>query len=423
MRLLRTLVLGISLCFGLTTWADEPFRKHRYDAFEACRVESHHTVMIGNSITNMHEWWEALGGNHDIINRGVSGAVSDEMLEHLSPILAGHPTRAFVMIGTNDIGSGKSAAHVAENLRKMILRFKSESPETKLYVQSILPSHNGTRGGKIAGANDTIRTICTEEGITYIDLYPTFDDGEGHIRQGWSFDDLHPKAPGYRAWCRMLVPFFTADGDLSKYCIYSDNDPDIYEGRQDSYGARLGTLSLLPIGDEDIVLIGDEMIHSGEWHELLDTPFAKNRGTGWGYPGCDITWTQKCLPHILHGRQDNKAPRAIVLYAGAEEAEKGISVTDFEAKYRDLLHVLRRECPDAKVIVLSIAPNADRTKDETFTRPFNKALRSLVKREYNTTFVDIYAPLKAEGMMSGNYVSASGYRLIAEKIRQSLGHK
>lgn len=420
MKYLRNIVFLSTLVFSLTALADEPFRRHRYDSFEACRVQPRHTVMLGNSITNMHEWWEALGGDHNIINRGVSGAVSDEMLEHLTPILEGHPARAFVMIGTNDIGSGKSAAHIASNLREIIHRFKSESPETKLYIQSMLPSHNGTRGGKIEGANDTLRVVCEQEDVPFIDLYPTFDDGKGHIRQGWSFDDLHPKAAGYRAWCKILLPYLSADGDIDKYCVYNDEIPDIYEGRQDSYGARLGTLSLLPITAEDIVLVGDEMIHSGEWHELLDTPFAKNRGTGWGYPGCSIEWTQKSLPHILHGRQDNQAPHAIVLYAGAEEVEHGLSVSDFEARYRELLRVLRQESPDAKVIVLSIAPNADRIKDETFTRPYNKALRSLVKREYNTTYLDIYAPLKSEGMMTGNYVSAGGYRIIADLIRTAL---
>ena len=66
--------------FVAATFADLPFRNHRYDSFKVLPITSEDIVFIGNSITNMNEWWEAFGSNHNVKNRGVSGAYTDEAL-------------------------------------------------------------------------------------------------------------------------------------------------------------------------------------------------------------------------------------------------------------------------------------------------------------------------------------------------------
>ena len=67
-------LLAVLLCTATTIFADLPFRNYRYDAFKPLPVTSDNIVFIGNSITNMHEWWEAFG-NHNVVNRGVSASV------------------------------------------------------------------------------------------------------------------------------------------------------------------------------------------------------------------------------------------------------------------------------------------------------------------------------------------------------------
>ena len=55
----RWITLFFCLLAGLSTaLADGPFRNHRYDAFKVLKTStSDNIVFIGNSITNMHEWW------------------------------------------------------------------------------------------------------------------------------------------------------------------------------------------------------------------------------------------------------------------------------------------------------------------------------------------------------------------------------
>lgn len=416
----RILVFLFVFAALLSAWADEPFRNHRYAAFRALTVRPDNIVMMGNSITNMHEWWEALG-DHRILNRGVSGAVSDEMVANLDPILAGHPAQVYIMIGTNDIGYGKTREHIAANLQTILTRFQKESPQTRVHVQSILPSGNGQRGGKIAGTNELLKTVCRKAGVPYIDLYGLLGDGEGHMKAGWSFDDLHPKAAGYAAWCNTLLPYLDAGSGDKHFCQYPLQLPDVHEGRGDSFGARLGTLSQLPLAADDIVFLGDEMIHSGEWHELLGTSRAKNRGTGWGYPGCDMAWLEKEIPHFLHGNPASVCPQTIVLYAGAQEAESGVEAPDFEARYRQLLTLVHAQAPQSRVLLLSVLRNADPQKDQRFTQAYNKILKNIARKDRQATFIDAYTPLCAPEMMEGNYVVAQGYLKLAELVSAQGG--
>lgn len=67
-----------------------PWRYNRYNGFKAHKVTDKTIVFFGNSITNMHEWWEAFN-NPNIVNRGVNGADPPIMLEHFESVLVGQP--------------------------------------------------------------------------------------------------------------------------------------------------------------------------------------------------------------------------------------------------------------------------------------------------------------------------------------------
>ena len=54
-RMLCLMLLAWAVA-SLTAWADEPFRKHRYDAFRMTPPPEGSIIMLGNSITDMHPW-------------------------------------------------------------------------------------------------------------------------------------------------------------------------------------------------------------------------------------------------------------------------------------------------------------------------------------------------------------------------------
>ncbi len=96
------LLCAVSLHADDRAVAKDVFREHEANHFFALPVDGNSIVFIGNSITDMHEWAEAFN-NPDILNRGISGAVSDELVENLEAYISGKPKKVFLMIGTNDL--------------------------------------------------------------------------------------------------------------------------------------------------------------------------------------------------------------------------------------------------------------------------------------------------------------------------------
>jgi hypothetical protein len=115
----RALSLILCLCFVLLGNAvTDPFRVHKYDLFKVLPVNDKNIVFVGNSITNMHEWWEAFGSDGNILNRGVWGTFISETVEHIEAVAVGKPRKVFFMIGTNDLGKNGS-----RNIDSVFVRF------------------------------------------------------------------------------------------------------------------------------------------------------------------------------------------------------------------------------------------------------------------------------------------------------------
>ena len=116
---LLSFLLAFWMGFG-SMWADEPFRKHRYDAFSVTPPKAGSIVMLGNSITDMHPWAEAFrttdGQPINIVNRGNSGTYSTEQNDNLESYLVNHPSKIFIMIGTNDMATSGGLNFTPEQL-------------------------------------------------------------------------------------------------------------------------------------------------------------------------------------------------------------------------------------------------------------------------------------------------------------------
>lgn len=402
--------------------ADQPFRMHRYDAFKVLRPQGpDDIVFVGNSITNMHEWCEAFG-NANIQNRGVSGAISDEVVANLGSVINGKPGKVFLLIGTNDLGtpSISNAAHVAGNVRTIVKYVKTVSPDTRLYIQSILPSKNGIRTlEQEQETNDSLRNICTTMGATYVDLWDTMLP-MANGGNSYSLDGLHPNSTAYRVWCKAIAEH------VGVPTTYPDDARPDYCGLGGSYGMRASTMSQHPVKDGDILMIGDETIHGGEWHELLGSGKVKNRGTGWGYPGPGIADITKQVHSMLKGRADNGEPAKVFLYAGTADANGQDDVTDIKARYESLVNAVRTDAPDAEIYIQALLPKDNAAHNTGRVEPINAALKEIADAREKVTFVDIYTPFVKDGVADaecfvGAYLYGKGYARLANLLAAHMG--
>ena len=95
-------------------------------------------VFLGDSITRGGQWHELFPGVA-VKNRGIGGDVTTGVLSRLDPITRGRPAKVFLMIGTNDLFRGTPGQEVAANVGEIVRRIGRESPDTRVFVQSVLP--------------------------------------------------------------------------------------------------------------------------------------------------------------------------------------------------------------------------------------------------------------------------------------------
>lgn len=401
--------------------ADLPFRQHRFDQFKALPLQDSTIVFFGNSITNMHEWWEALGSEQKVLNRGNSGANTFELLENIGSVIALQPAKVFIGIGTNDLGSKEIGQpdSVAARISEMVRLIRTGSPRTQVFVQSILPSEVGLRTlEKITTTNALVKALIEPQGATFINLY---DDMPGIVTKDISYDGLHITSKGYAIWLEKIAPL------LGLTSIYT---PEMVEDNggisNNSFGMRNTYFSSYPVKSSDVLIIGDEMIHGGEWHELLDNPNVKNRGTGWGYGGMGMkNWINAVEP-ILSANGNKQAPRKILLYVGvaplySKDADMDAIITDYKA----LIEKIRAYAPasQTRIEIMSLIPRGNSELNDSLTVPFNKMLQALALESENTGFIDIYTPLTVDSESAANpdfieneYLTGRGYGAVARVI-------
>lgn len=404
-----------------------PFRRHRYDGFKTHKLTSENIVFLGNSITNMHEWWEAFG-NANIVNRGVNGAETPIMLEHLEATLAGRPKKIFFMMGTNDLGTRgmNDPAFVAKSVRTALKRCKNESPETEVYFQSILPcTTNGVKDVKhIPITNDSIKKLCQEYGATYIDLY---DDLTDIANRKISYDGTHLTMSGYRTWCNKIAQYVGSD------CVYPADAQDVNGGNSGIAGMRTTYFNALPIKTNDILILGED---GNDWHELLHSNHVKQRGTSWGYKSNDLGTMQKMLQSIFKGRSDNAEPKMVCLVLGYNEINNtgngSMTVDAIAESYKAFVNKVRELAPNTAIRLMAVIPsdNADVNKNRTI--PFNEKLQAMAAEMQNVTYcADSYTLLVGDNgaikdayfpnFSGARYMSGLGYAKLSQAMANAIG--
>ena len=180
---------------------------HRKEHFESLPNTEHEIIFLGNSITDQGEWFE-LFENPNIKNRGIGGDVTDGILERLDEVVESKPDKVFIMIGTNDLSFGKSVDYIIENYNKIIDGISGKSPDTKIYVESVLPTddaiHYTRKNSEIMQINERLEELARIKNCIYIDLFSHFATPGNKLNPGYSLDGLHLNGKGYQQWKKLI---------------------------------------------------------------------------------------------------------------------------------------------------------------------------------------------------------------------------
>lgn len=193
------------------------YNQMRRGLFEVLPISSDDIVFLGDSITDRCEWDE-LFGNPNIKNRGISGDRVRWMFDRYEQIAKGHPAKLFILAGINDLRSGKTKGHdLVVMYAELIYRFRKISPETKIYIQSILPVNLTTKQNakfansnlpvRIDNCNTWLKKWAPKNNVTYIDIASAFKNEEGQMNLDYTFDGLHPNSLGYLIWKDIIAGY------------------------------------------------------------------------------------------------------------------------------------------------------------------------------------------------------------------------
>lgn len=432
------LALLCFICTVLAAFADEPFRNHRYDTFKVTPINEQSIVFVGNSITNMHPWVEAFGNDPRVVNRGNSGGTSAEIRDNARSYCAGHPAKIFLMIGINDKPSSSNQATIVSNIEQTIKTIQTESPRTKVYVQSILPSGWFSNPTNIANCNNAIQAMLTNyPDVQYIDVYSQLlgklDIDETGV---YSFDKLHTTAAGYAIWTDYIKEYVGLEP------VYPSESAtkaaQLNGGNPKSFGARATYFSMLPIASDDVLFFGDEMVHGAEWQELLRNPNVKNRGTNWGYEKADacMNYTSNDID-VTFAKVNGvtkQEPKQVLLYTGTGEVNGSAAISTVVARYEAIVSKIRAYAPHAKIGLVSLMPTRSYNNNAR-VKQFNAAIQGYALEQENVEYIDIYStlatsdnqpkdeyfgPYSTPAKDTENYIYGDGYIAIANVLANSI---
>lgn len=150
-------------------------------------------------------------------NRGIGGDVTSGVIRRLKTSLYDlAPTKIALMIGINDINSGRTNDEIIANYTTILDGIKANLPSAAVYCESVLPMHSKVekwgidleaRTQQIKDLNARIKALAEEKGYTYIDLYTSFSDGSDRLIDAYTEDGLHPIAAGYQVWSAIIKPY------------------------------------------------------------------------------------------------------------------------------------------------------------------------------------------------------------------------
>lgn len=177
------------------------------------------TILAGDSLSL---WFppELLPEDRNWLNQGISGEVSNGLLQRLDLFDRTQPDMILVMVGINDLIRGLDDQEILTNYRQIISYLRRKHPQAEIVIQSILPHGAGgtTWEGKekllaipnsrIRKLNQELNNIATKKGARYLNLHPLFTDQQGNLRSNFTTDGLHLSPPGYLVW-RTALQMYT----------------------------------------------------------------------------------------------------------------------------------------------------------------------------------------------------------------------
>ncbi|MDE6943238.1 MAG: lysophospholipase [Lachnospiraceae bacterium] len=155
------------------------------------------------------------GMDQVIYNRGIGGFTTSDMLEYMEEMVFGtEPSRIFINIGTNDIGSPDYRLEaLMERYEEIITRIQERLPEAEITMMAYYPVNETDKlpegeWGKtafvtrtnenIAIANEAVEKLAAKKGCRFVNVNEGLTDERGKLKREFTIEGIHMYANGYQ---------------------------------------------------------------------------------------------------------------------------------------------------------------------------------------------------------------------------------
>jgi lysophospholipase L1-like esterase len=164
-------------------------------------------LFLGDSITAGFDPSIYFPGE-DIINKGISGLDSMELLEGIQhEWFASNPEIVFLCIGTNDLARDNSPEQIIIIIGTILEEIKKlTSPACRIFLTSLFPTrHNPPRPNPgIRKLNLQLHRLAYETDVEYLHLHTFFTDTNGMMHKDFTEDGLHLNHLAYQHWREII---------------------------------------------------------------------------------------------------------------------------------------------------------------------------------------------------------------------------
>jgi lysophospholipase L1-like esterase len=192
---------------------EKKYYQKRVALFKQEQVKKHSVIFLGNSIAQFGDW-KKLMNDSTVVNRGIAADNTFGVLDRLDDVIIHQPSKLFIEIGINDISQNIPANIIVKNILTIVSRVKAGSPETKIYVHSILPTNDNVKSEypdafnknpQIDLVNKQLKLSAKKNKFSYIDLSKELRDKNGDLDIRYANPDgLHLNEKGYETWVKLL---------------------------------------------------------------------------------------------------------------------------------------------------------------------------------------------------------------------------
>ncbi|MFP9099621.1 GDSL-type esterase/lipase family protein [Flavobacterium sp. RHBU_24] len=216
------------IAFGLLAMLCSAQENHKYDS-DIATIKKYDNIyepaqnpilFVGSSSIRKWGHLQEAFGNYNVINRGIGGAVTDDITHYVDDLVFKYKPRQIVLyVGENDLPDNtKTDDIILQKTISLYTAIRAKLPEVPIVYIAMKPSPlRDNYQQKCKAANDKIRKfLSTEKNAVFVDVYtPMLANGKSRPEL-FVEDMLHMNAKGYSIWEEAVAPYLLKEETAKK---------------------------------------------------------------------------------------------------------------------------------------------------------------------------------------------------------------